>query len=59
MALAKIQFKPGIDKQVTQYGAEGRWVDATNMRFRSGLPEKIGGWTSVLSLTLVGVARAM
>ena len=44
MALAKIQFKPGIDKQVTQYGAEGRWVDATNMRFRSGLPEKIGGW---------------
>jgi len=59
MALSKIQFKPGIDKQVTQYGAEGRWVDSTNMRFRSGLPEKIGGWTSVLDKTLVGVARAM
>ena len=59
MALSKIQFRPGIDKQVTQYGAEGRWVDSTNMRFRSGLPEKIGGWTSVLSTALVGVPRAM
>ncbi len=59
MPLSKIQFKPGIDKQVTAYGAEGRWIDSTNMRFRSGLPEKIGGWTSVLSLSLVGVARSM
>ena len=59
MALSKIQFRPGIDKQVTQYGAEGRWVDSTNMRFRSGLPEKIGGWTSVLATSLVGVPRAM
>ena len=59
MALSKIQFRPGIDKQVTQYGAEGRWVDSTNMRFRSGLPEKIGGWTSVLSTSLIGVPRAI
>ena len=59
MALSKIQFKPGIDKQVTQYGAEGRWVDSTNMRFRSGLPEKIGGWSSLLPTSLIGVVRAM
>ena len=44
MALAKSQFTPGIDKQTSTYGAEGRWVDATNVRFRTCLPEKIGGW---------------
>lgn len=59
MALSKIQFKPGIDKQTTQYGAEGQWVDSKNIRFRSGLPEKIGGWSTVITDTFVGVARAM
>ena len=59
MALSKIQFRPGIDKQVTQYGAEGRWVDSDNVRFRYGLPEKVGGWSSLVTDTIVGVARAM
>jgi hypothetical protein len=59
MALSKIQFRPGIDKQTTQYGAEGQWVDSKNIRFRSGLPEKIGGWATVITDTFVGVARAM
>ena len=41
MALIKVQILPGIDKQNTEYGAEGRWVDCDNVRFRYGLPEKM------------------
>ena len=57
MALAKVQLIPGFDKQLTETGAEGRWVDGENVRFRYGLPEKIGGWEQLGSNTLVGVAR--
>ena len=57
MPLSKIVFKPGIDKQNTQYGAEGGWVDCDNVRFRYGQPEKIGGWTAAVTNTLIGVAR--
>ena len=45
MALLRRFLKPGIDKQNTEYGAEGGWVDGDYIRFRYGLPEKIGGWT--------------
>ena len=55
--LTKIKFAPGIDKQDTAVGAEGRWVDSDNVRFRYGLPEKVGGWQSLLPDTIVGVAR--
>jgi len=60
MALIKAQFSPGIDKQTSNYGAEGRWVDAKNVRFRTGLPEKIGGWTKVVTpvTKIAGVVRA-
>ena len=47
MPLTKLQIAPGIDKQNTEYGAEGRWVDGDNVRFRYGQPEKIGGWVKV------------
>ncbi len=57
--LTKIKFAPGIDKQDTAVGADGRWVDSDNVRFRYGLPEKVGGWQSLLTDTLVGVARKM
>jgi hypothetical protein len=57
MALAKVQLIPGFDKQVTETGAEGRWVDGQYVRFRYGLPEKIGGWEQLGSTTLVGAAR--
>ena len=57
MALAKVQLIPGFDKQVTETGAEGRWVDGQYVRFRYGLPEKIGGWSQLGSTTLVGAAR--
>ena len=58
MALVEYNFKPGIDKQNTESGAENRWVDSDNVRFRYGLPEKVGGWSSLVTDTIVGVARA-
>lgn len=45
MAFLRLFLKPGIDKQNTEYGAEGGWTDCDYVRFRYGLPEKIGGWT--------------
>ena len=59
MALTQIKFAPGIDKQDTSVGAVGRWTDSDNVRFRYGLPEKIGGWSSLLDQTIVGVTRKM
>ena len=57
MALLDFQFLPGIDKQNTTVGAEQRWVDCDNVRFRYLLPEKVGGWSSLVTDTIVGVAR--
>jgi len=59
MPLTKIGFAPGIDKQDTEYGAAGRWTDSDMVRFRYGLPEKLGGWIKLINTTLVGVARDM
>jgi hypothetical protein len=44
MAYFRLALKPGIDKQNTEYGAEGGWIDGDYIRFRYGLPEKLGGW---------------
>lgn len=44
MAYLRLFLKPGIDKQNTEYGAEGGWIDCDYVRFRYGLPEKLGGW---------------
>jgi len=52
-------FQPGVNKQVTEYGAEGTWFDSDNMRFRYTLPEKIGGWEKVTSDALVGATRGI
>ena len=57
MALTQIKFAPGVDKQDTSVGAIGRWVDSDNVRWRYGLPEKVGGWQSLLTDSIVGVAR--
>jgi len=56
--LQKIQFKPGFNKQATETGAEGQWVDGDNVRFRYGQPEKIGGWQQLVDKTLAGPVRA-
>ena len=58
--LQKLQFKPGFNKQITQSGAEAQWTDGDFVRFRYGLPEKIGGWSqlTISNKTLPGAARA-
>ena len=56
--LQKLNFKPGFNKQDTESGAESQWTDGDFVRFRYGLPEKIGGWSQLTSSTLPGAARA-
>ena len=57
MPLTNVNIQPGFNKQVTEVGAEGQWTDGDFVRFRYGLPEKIGGWAQILSNTVVGAAR--
>jgi len=59
MALQKVQFLPGFNKQITETQAEGQWVDGDNVRFRYSTPEKIGGWQQLGENKLTGAARAM
>ena len=55
--LTKITLKPGLDKQSSDTGAEGRWVNGDFMRFRYSYPEKIGGWSQLTASNLVGAGR--
>ena len=59
MPLAKFKFAPGINKEGTEYTAEGSWFDSDKIRFRSGYPEKIGGWKKYSSGTYLGTARSL
>jgi hypothetical protein len=69
MPLQKLQFRPGVNRENTSYSNEGGYYASNKIRFRSGQPEKIGGWaadtgTTVSALkpttgTLWGVARGM
>ena len=59
MPLTKLQFKPGINQEVTSYSNEGGWRDCDKIRFRFGYPEKIGGWEKLSSSTYLGSARAL
>jgi hypothetical protein len=59
MPLQKIQMRPGLNREGTIYSNEGGWYDGDKIRFRSGLPEKIGGWTQLSSLQYQGVARSI
>jgi len=59
MPLSKIEFKPGINKEETDYANEGGWVDADKIRFRKGRVEKIGGWEKFSTNTIFGSARAL
>jgi hypothetical protein len=59
MPLQKLQFRPGINKDVTSYSNEGGWVDGDKIRFRLGFPEKIGGWLKYSVNTFQGAARAL
>ena len=59
MAYTNVKFIGGINKETTEYGAEGQWVDGDKIRFRYGLPQKIGGWVKASTFALMGVARGL
>jgi len=59
MAVRKLQFKPGVNRETTRYAAEGQWYETDKVRFRRGLPQKIGGWQRISANTYLGVARSL
>jgi hypothetical protein len=59
MPLQKLSFRPGLNREGTDYANEGGWYDGDKIRFRSGFPEKIGGWTRLSNDTYLGTARSL
>src|SRR6056297_1688673 len=59
MPLSKLQFRPGLVKDATDYANEGGWFSANKVRFRLGFPEKIGGWQKLSSKSFLGVCRRL
>ena len=59
MPLQKFLFRPGINKEGTAYSNEGGWFDSNLVRFRKGLPEKIGGWIKSSINSFQGTGRAL
>ena len=59
MALSRLQFKPGLNRDQTNYAGEGGYYECDKIRFRSGFPQKIGGWLRYGVFTLIGTCRQM
>jgi hypothetical protein len=59
MALTKLVFRPGINRETTAYANEGGWYDCNLVRFRAGKPESIGGWTQYTKQQMLGTARSL
>jgi len=59
MPLQKVQLRPGLNREATDYANEGGYFDGDKIRFRSGFPEKIGGWIRLSAYKFLGVARSM
>lgn len=59
MAFIKLQFKPGVNRDQTDYSNEGGWYECDKIRFRSGYPEKVGGWVKSTPTPFIGVCRQM
>ena len=59
MPLTKLQFRPGINTDITSYSNEGGWTDCDKIRFKLGYPEKIGGWSKLTNSTYLGTARRL
>ncbi len=57
MPFTKLQFRPGINREVTSHTNEGGWQDCDKIRFRSGFPETIGGWDRFTNSAFLGVCR--
>ena len=59
MPLQKLQFRSGVNREVTTYSNEGGWFDGNKIRFRFGFPEKIGGWVQQSPYQFLGIARSL
>ena len=59
MPFIKLQFKPGVNRDQTDYSNEGGWYECDKIRFRSGYPQKIGGWAKVTPNSFQGTCRQM
>lgn len=59
MPLQKLVFTPGVNRDQTNYANEGGWYECDKIRFRSGFPQKLGGWAKYIEAPLVGVCRSM
>ena len=59
MPLQKLQFRPGLNREGTDYSNEGGWYDGDKIRFRSGFPEKLGGWQQITNSQFLGTARSL
>ena len=59
MALTKLQFRPGINRDISSYSNENGWLDGNKVRFRFGFPEKIGGWEKYSGSSFLGTARGL
>ena len=59
MPLAKLTFRPGVNRETTSYGSENGWYNSDLIRFRKGRPEKMGGWTKLSSSTIQGIGRSL
>lgn len=59
MPLQKLQFRPGVNRESTSLANEGGWFDCNKIRFRSGYPEKIGGWAVDTYITFLGTCRSL
>lgn len=59
MALIPLKFRPGLVRDLTDYAGTGGWYDCNWVRFRDGLPEKMGGWTKALTASFLGTCRQM
>lgn len=59
MAFIKLQFKPGVNRDQTDYSNEGGWYECDKIRFRSGYPEKLGGWVKATPTAFIGTCRQL
>jgi hypothetical protein len=59
MPFTKLQFRPGVNREVTSYTNEGGWFEVDKVRFRQGYPEKIGGWQKKSNNSFLGTCRAL
>ena len=59
MSFIPLRFKPGLNRDQSNYSNEGGWWSCDKVRFRQGYPEKIGGWAKYTQTTVLGVCRAL